>query len=900
MNDRSNRKRLGKPVAASVIAGCLLVGTATAPGTAAFAAAASQPQPSAIAAAAAAQQQARTTAAAPKLTLQEESIVTAGVTQRSYRWTRTKNNQSIGTNVKVILADLQNPNVKLDVMTGQGGQFTKKATVLGMSRETNSVAGVNADFFDMNSAEPAPLGPQVSGGTFMATPTTSLQGMYAFGITKENKPIIETFTSEGIVKAANGQTYTLSGLNRNVGTLGNAMHQYTSAWGGSTRAKNAGNPLTEVLVVDGIVAEIATGGIIDGAVPENGYILSGAGAAAEFIAANVKVGQPIEADARLKPVNPNLTYTEEDFQMLVGGHTMLVIDGVPAAYTRDVSSIQPNGNTSRTAVGFSKDQRYVYLVISDHAGDSVGPTLPDFQKLLIDLGVWRAVNLDGGGSTTLVSRPLGDFETVLVNQPKDGAQRRVVNGIGVFSTSAPAALKDFIMSGPSLLWKGQTGAFTLKAYDVNYNPLDPSTLVASIQYKTDDSGVLQMLETGNVMAAAAGKGKVTAMSGSVSKTAEVEVADRHRIVRLAVEPSAPPSAWKAGDAIELTLKATLDDGRIGTIPPHLVAWEEYGVNGQVENGTMTFLGFQEGEREAMLVAKYDGYATPLAIPVPQQRSLTDFSTVPWTIAPETYPTQAVAEVELARDEQNVWLRLAYDFTAGDGATDLAAYATFNGAEGLPIAPGATALKLDVYGDGQGAWLRAEFTDAQGQLHRKTLAERVDWEGWKTVAVNLNDIEAAALKRVYVVSKQPLKGDIGLDNVFLQYPERQSAGASPAVQLTIGKNDVAVGGEARQMDQPPIIEEDRTFVPVRFIVDALGGHIDWDATDKKVTIRKSGHYIELWVGREGLIADGVRTTTDAAPIIRNNRTLLPLRFVSEQLGLNVAWDPAARGITIQEP
>ncbi|MCI3921361.1 stalk domain-containing protein [Paenibacillus sp. TRM 82003] len=889
MGDRSNKKRLRKPVAACVIAGSLLVGTGIAPGTAAFAATATAPQ-----------QQAQMTA--PQLALLEESMVTAGVKLRNYRWTRMKNNQIIGTNVKVIIADLQNPNVKLDVMTGQGGQFTKKETVLNMSRETNSVAGVNADFFDMGNAEAAPLGPQVAGAELMATPTISLQGMYAFGVTKQNKPIIETFTTEGVVTAANGQTYTLSGLNRNVGTLGNAMYKYTSAWGSGTRAKNGANPLTEVLVVDGVVTEIAANGVIAAGIPDNGYIVSGAGKAAEFIAANVRVGDKLQADALLKPVNPNLTYTENDFQMLVGGHTMLLIDGAPAAYTRDVTGLQPGSNTSRTAVGFTEDQRYVYLVVADHADDSVGPTLPDFQKLLAQLGVWRAVNLDGGGSTTLVSRPLGDFEAALANDPKEGSLRRVVNGIGVFSTAAPAALKEFIMSGPSLLWKGQTGRFALKAYDVNYNPLDPAALGSPVLYKTDGSGVLQLMEAGAVTAAAAGKGKVTATSGKVSKTAEVEVADFHRITSLTAEPSIAPSAWKVGDAIGLSLKATLDDGRVGTIPPHLATWEPYGVAAQVqEDGTLTFLGFQEGVREALLVAKYDGFSTPLAIPVPQLRNLSDFETVPWGILPEKYPEQAVSAVQLKGDDDtNVWLGLAYDFAAGDGATDLAAYATFNGTTGLPIADGATAMKLDVFGDGQGARLRAEFTDAAGQVQRMTIAENVDWEGWKSVTVDLKEIEAAALKRIYVLSKQQLKGEIGIDNISLQYPEQQRSGEPLAVQLTIGEKDVAVAGQPQQMDTPPMIEQERTFVPVRFVVDALGGNVDWSAADKKVTIRKGTHYVELWVGQTEMIADGTKTSSDAAPIIRNNRTLLPLRFVSEQLGLNVVWDAATRGITIQEP
>ncbi|WP_158299469.1 stalk domain-containing protein [Paenibacillus antri] len=880
MGERKTIKRLGKPVIASAIAGTLIFGPSFVPGVAGWASAA-------------------TTAAQQQLTLQQESIVTAGVKQRSYVWTRTtKTNQNVSTNVKVIVADLNHPNVKLDVMTGQDGQFTEKDNVLNMARSTGAVAGVNADYFDMASTEPAPFGPQVSSGALMATPALGLQGMYAFGITKQNKPIIETFASQGVVTAANGQTYALTGLNRVVGTLGNAIYKYDAAWGSVMRAKDA-TAHTEVLVVDGVVQSIFTGGSrYPEEAPANGFILSAGGTGAEFIANNVKVGDKLEAKATLVPVNPNLTYTENDFKMLVGGHTILLIDGAAASFTRDVSGISGSGNTARTAVGFDKSGRYVYMVTADHAAGSVGPTLSDFQKLLIELGLWRAVNLDGGGSTTLVSRPLGEFEAALANVPKDGSQRRVVNGLGVFSTAAPAALKDFIVDGPKLLWKGQTVSYNVKAYDVNYNPLDPKTLAAPVQFKARGTNLMVDPTTGVFTATAGGADTVVAYSGNVGEDLPVEIADRHRIAKLEIVPNAAPSKWKVGDAIQLGLRATLTDGRIGTIPADLVKWSQFGANGSIVGDTLTFLGYEEGAKESMLVARFDGFPTPLAVPVPQQRNLTDFAAVPWSIAPESYPAQAIADAKLSGETNNPWLSLAYDFSAGDGATDLAAYATFNGSDGVALDSGAKAFQLDVFGDGQGGRLRAEFTDATGALQRVTLAESVDWTGWKTVSVEMKDFDPATLKRIYVLSKKQIKGEIAIDNLSLQYPE--AANANPvAVALTVGKKDVVGGGQPQQLDVAPVIDKERTFVPVRFVVDALGGHVDWDAADKKVTIRKGGHFIELWVGNTDLIADGERTVSDVPPMLKSGRTMLPLRFVSEQLGLNVAYDPATKGITIQE-
>lgn len=876
MGGRKTLEKLGKPVVACMVAGTLLVGMVTVPGLA----------PERVRAASSTQQ-------SSQLKLIEESMVSAGVKLQSYVWTRQQQDKTISTNVKVIIADLHHPNVKLDVMTGQTGKLTEKANVLHMAQSTGAIAGINADFFNM-SGEALPLGPQVGGAELMLTPSAELKGMYAFGITHDNQPLIETFTFQGKVTAANGQSFALSGMNRRYS--GNSIHLFTDDWGAQTRNTGSRTP-TEVLVVDNVVTNIAVDGVLEMTPPENGYILGGTGTGAEFIKANMRVGDVVHADVSLKPVNPNLHYSEDDLKMLIGGHTMLVIDGKAASYTRDVSGIGPHSYTSRSAVGFTKDRRYVYLVAAEGGGDSAGSKLAEFQKLLIDLGVWRAVNLDGGGSTTMVARPLGEFQAQLVNRPQDGSMRRVVNAIGVYSTAAPTALYGLIVDGPALLWKGQTAQFSAKAYDTNYNPLDPATL--PIQYKGDGSGVLQVNADGRATGAAAGTASIQAYSGDISSDElTVEVLDQSSIAQLTVQPSKHPSAWRAGDEIKLELKAVLANGSTGTIPANLVKWEQFGVSGiMLEDGTYKFSGVQDDAEDAMLLAQYDGYSTPLAVPIPHEKLLTDFNTIPWMITPEVYPEEAVGYINLVGDE-NRSLSLEYNFTQGDGTKDLAAYVVFNRRQGVSLSDGATAFQLDVYGDGLGGWLRAEFYDTQGEIQRVTLAERVDWEGWKTITAALPE-GAKKLHRIYVVSKQPIAGQVLFDNLALVFPEGAKTSDPVMVELTVGNKTFKVNGEEQILDQEPIVEDNRTFVPIRFVVDTLGGDLGYDNQEKKVTIRKSGHYIELWIDKQEMIADGTRITYDAAPMIRNGRTMLPLRFVAEELDLKVTWDQEAKTIGIQE-
>jgi len=104
-------------------------------------------------------------------------------------------------------------------------------------------------------------------------------------------------------------------------------------------------------------------------------------------------------------------------------------------------------------------------------------------------------------------------------------------------------------------------------------------------------------------------------------------------------------------------------------------------------------------------------------------------------------------------------------------------------------------------------------------------------------------------------------------------------------------------------KPVIIPKwNRTVVPIRAIVEALGGTIEWDGTERKVTINLNDTVIELWIGKPQARVNGEMkwidpNNHDVKPIIINSRTMLPLRFVAENLGCTVNWDPVTRTITI---
>ncbi|HBK85107.1 MAG TPA: hypothetical protein DDZ53_03645, partial [Firmicutes bacterium] len=113
-----------------------------------------------------------------------------------------------------------------------------------------------------------------------------------------------------------------------------------------------------------------------------------------------------------------------------------------------------------------------------------------------------------------------------------------------------------------------------------------------------------------------------------------------------------------------------------------------------------------------------------------------------------------------------------------------------------------------------------------------------------------------------------------------------------IDLTIDNRAGQVNGVERIMDVPPCLVGNRTLVPVRFVSEAMGAKVSWNASTRTVRIKLNGQVVDLVIGQTDP-AKGL----DVPAQIFSNRTLVPLRFVSESLGASVRWLPATRGVEI---
>ncbi len=137
-------------------------------------------------------------------------------------------------------------------------------------------------------------------------------------------------------------------------------------------------------------------------------------------------------------------------------------------------------------------------------------------------------------------------------------------------------------------------------------------------------------------------------------------------------------------------------------------------------------------------------------------------------------------------------------------------------------------------------------------------------------------------------------------------DASGAGLSEKYELKIGSNTIKVtkGEESyeKTIDVAPYIVNGSTLIPLRGLLEEMGAEIEWEAAKEKVHITKGNLKLTLQIWNKLVYADDprygeIRYTLLNYPVINNSRTFIPVRFVSEQLGYNVAWDGATQTITI---
>ena len=418
---------------------------------------------------------------------------------------------------------------KTDVKYLDSGKVAGVQTLTEMAESSDVDAAVNGDFFDINNTG-AVLGAGVELGTVIKSPNEDHRDVAT--VSTDGLGAITQLLLQGEATVNGGDTIQIAGLNMTK-VRPDRVAVYDHRWGSFTlqRPIDADKNAKIVRIRDGKVHSIdeaISPEKID--IPEGDKILLGRGNDGVAKLSTLKVGDKVE-------VSVGITDNVDNIAVAIGGNwSTLVKDGKPldAGDNKDafVKGLHP-----RTAIGFGNGGKTMYLVTVDGRSDnSRGMDLEELGRLMRELGATEAMNLDGGGSTTMVVRDPGDEGTSVENTPSDGHERNDGNGLGVVSRGS-----DGVLSGINVHFQGvdknadrifpkTTRRLVGKGHDRGGRPVE-----ADITWSSSNKDVLTVDSKGVVTAVAPGKAEVIATSGKVAARTPIHVLGN--LQRITVSPN---------------------------------------------------------------------------------------------------------------------------------------------------------------------------------------------------------------------------------------------------------------------------------------------------------------------------------------------------------------------------
>lgn len=353
------------------------------------------------------------------------NVVVPGVTHYNFAVT------SGPLNYNVLKIDLKNPNITIEAESGKDqlhvGEKVLATTIREAEKEkVNVVAGVNADFWAGEPRAFTPVGMLVADKMIYKMPSDKRS---VFALTTSEQPYIGKATLK-VSLSVQGKAYKVDSIN--IPSTSKSI-LYTPPYGSSVppaRGTRYLIQLTEPIFLPNRAAR----GRIEKISSDTSTPLT-----ANTLVFHVPQGfdnnyQIPQASCELLAVMPEVTGVVTS---VCGGGPAIVADGRVKVATDEGSGASfASTRHPRTAIGYSKDKSTVFLVTVDGRQPkiSIGASLDELGAAMVQIGCWRAMNLDGGGSTTMV------VDGKVVNSPSDATgPRTVANSLLVISNSNAAA-----------------------------------------------------------------------------------------------------------------------------------------------------------------------------------------------------------------------------------------------------------------------------------------------------------------------------------------------------------------------------------------------------------------------------------------------------------------------------
>ncbi|GAA3462065.1 phosphodiester glycosidase family protein [Saccharothrix longispora] len=652
---------------------------------------------------------------------------------------------------------------------------------------TRAVAAVNGDFFDIDNSD-APRGVGVQGGRTVKSPDADHRraaGVDAAGVGRVMEVLFD-----GRVTRADGTTIRLDQLN-NLLVRNGGIGVFDPLWGSYSRARavRGATGVTEVVVRGGVVAELRDRAG-DDPVPPDGFVLVGREAGADVLK-TLEVGERVALEHTAKAADGTA------LRAAVGGNQLLVENGVVVAPDDPLNP--------RTAVGFDAAGERMFLLTVDGRQSAYLPglSLRDVASVLKEMGAHNALNLDGGGSSTLLARRPGAESVSVENSPSDGGERPVPNGLALYAPEGSGELTGFrvgtaldprdapgdgtVPGGrPDRVFPGLTRPLVAEGYDETYGPARDERH----EWRTTRPDVGRVGGDGVFRASRPGTTTAVARRGGVSGEVALTVLG--------------PLAGLSATTARLSLPDVGATGEVGVVgrdgdgftapvePADLVLEHDPAVVRVVpRDGRLAVTALAPGA--TTVVARVGAHEVRVPVTVGlEERLVAGFDDgASWTFG----SARGSGRVEPAAGRTGPGLRMTYDFTRSTGTRT--AYAVPPAPIEVPGQP--LALGAWVHGHGRGEWTAFTVTDASGQS-RSLYGPHITWTGWRYLEVPVPAALAFPLRvnRFYTIetsADRQYTGEVLVDDIVAKVP--------PSVELPVTEpvEDRVVVADGTVADRP---------------------------------------------------------------------------------------------------